>query len=495
MPAPRSITSDAQIGAEGLYIRSERPPSSVEGVQVNTVGIAGRTVRGPVGRAVEITSGQRFLDVFGGRDHGGGGAIIGEIWKALLGLPFGKLVVCRAAAAAAATAEADFLATATPIINVAASSPGLWGADLEVSVEAATDGDANHFNLRVDYLGKSVVYPNLDVTAGQDNLAQVIGDDDANLVVVTKLADGRPDNVADQALDDTAGADGTLADADFTAANGPIDILANRKDVGIVLVAGQSTAAVKTSLNGKAAASPKKLFLCCPDASSTTKAAAVTEVATLRTTNGRMIYCFNHYKALDPETATLIVKEPHAVMASILSQTDADVHPGADSTRDFTASVRGLSWDNLSELDYDDFRDAGICALEQHELGGFVFVSGVTTSLERREITERRMRDYIMSGISGRASADVKEPNTQARRTARSGAIGAWLSSLARSGRYVDLINGEPEFVYDTESLNTPESRATGLQKDLARVRLIAFGLFIVIHEEMGTTVRTTEGN
>jgi hypothetical protein len=493
MPAPRFITSDAQIGAEGLYIRSVAPPAVVGGVQNNIIGVTGRTVRGPAG-VVEINSPQRFIDVFGGRDYGSGGPIVGEIWKSLLNKPVGRLVVARAIASDAATAEADFVDGATPAINIAASSPGAWGNDIVVDIEAATDGDGDHFNLRVSYLGREVVYRNLDVTAGNDNLLQVIGDDDANLVEVTKLADGRPDDAAAASLTDTAGDDGTLVDADYTAGGGPLDLLSGFKGVGIVYVAGHSTAAVKAQLLVLADASPDRLFLVCPDTAAITQAAAETEVAGLRSALSRLVYCFNHPTTLDPETATLVTTEPHAWMASILSQTDADVHPGDDDSRQFTTGIRGLTFEGLQPGDYDSFREVGICAFERHQTGGHVFVSGVTTNLERPEITERRIRDFLISAMAQRTSGDVKKSNTQTRRDRRRADISGFLSGQARQGRYVDrLASGEPAFVYDTEVINSDEQRALGVQKDLARIRTIAFGLFIVLFEEVGATVQITE--
>ena len=52
-----------------VYIRELPPAPIVRGIQRNVVGIAGVCVRGPVDTPVEITSVQRFKDVFGAHAH------------------------------------------------------------------------------------------------------------------------------------------------------------------------------------------------------------------------------------------------------------------------------------------------------------------------------------------------------------------------------------------------------------------------------------------
>jgi hypothetical protein len=169
---------------EGLYVNERNPPGFIRGEDLGTVGFGGKCVRGPL-TPVEITSSGRFLEVFGGRDKtakGTGGARIGEVHAALLNKKFGKIVVRRVAAADASKAEHQFVdGVPANIMKVVASSVGSWGKDITAEVKAASDGDANHFNLEVTYQGKLTVYPNIDLHNGTDNSAQVIGSDDARL--------------------------------------------------------------------------------------------------------------------------------------------------------------------------------------------------------------------------------------------------------------------------------------------------------------------------
>src|SRR6478735_3441232 len=103
MPAPYFTTNDSDIGRlEGLYIKERKPPIAIQGVSRNRVAVAGATVRGPIGVAVEVGSVQRFLDIYGPRNKDNSGTITNMVWKFLLNKQFGGITVVRAAAAAAA---------------------------------------------------------------------------------------------------------------------------------------------------------------------------------------------------------------------------------------------------------------------------------------------------------------------------------------------------------------------------------------------------------
>lgn len=516
MPAPRFVTSDT-FGAPGVYIRERTPAPIVRGIQNNVVGIAGVCVRGPVDRGVVVTSEARFKEVFGARDYGAGGAFIGEVWKFLLNKPFGRLVVIRAAAAAAVKASFTLETAAggagTAVLRIDASSPGVWGNDVQFKVSAASNGVSTSFNLTLKYLGKVVTYQNLSITGTEDNTLTVLGDDDANLVTLTKLAGGRPVNNAaatdggdalgfvnlgETVVDfvSVAGAEGAIADTDFTAANRALSVLANYKGIGIAAVAGRSNSVIKAAILAKAAANNDRLFLVCPDASNTAQATAITELGTLR--DDRVVYCFNYPTTLDPDTATTITVEPHAWMAAILSQTDADVHPGVIDTKAMLAGITGLTFENLEAGDYDLLDEAGINALERHAQGGFLFVSGVTTDLtdNNAQIDGRRTKDFLISGIANRLEDDVKKPNTKTRRIRSRAAVVGFATDLAKQERFVAQLPGSTAPAIDIrndESVNSPGDIAIGIQRMLARIQTIPQGLVLVLDIEVGTTVQITE--
>lgn len=516
MPAPRFVTSD-NFGAPGLYFREITPPGAIGGTLNRALGIAGQCVRGPVGRVVEINSPGRFEEVYGARDYGSGGTLIGEVWKSLLNKPVGRQLIARVAAAAAVTASFDWETAAggggTAVLRIAATSPGLWGNDVQFKISAATNGVANAFNLTVKWGTRQKLYENLDITTTLDNTASVVGDDDGNLVVLTKLAAGRPVNTAAgvdgadsnafvnlgetvAAFTSVAGTEGSIADSDFTAANGPMEQLANYKGVGVVFVAGRSVAAIKTKLATLAAASNDRLFLACPDSSSVTLASAITEVGTLAR-HQRLVYCFNHVRTLDPQTAQLITTEPHAWMAAILNQTDADVHPGVTEGRAMLGGIAALTFENLAPGDYDSADAAGINALERGETGGFGWVSGVTTDLAgaQKQIVVRRQRDYLNSLCASVLQDSLYKPNTKSRRVADKSDLESALGGLAKQERYVALqSDGSPAVEVQNElDVNSQTDWDNNIHKTLVRAKLISHNLVMVLLVEIGTTVKFIE--
>jgi hypothetical protein len=375
MTAPFFTSNDQDVIAlEGLYIKERNPPAQVKGVTLNGIGVVGECVRGPVNQVVEITSQGRFREVFGARDKtadGSGGTLLGKVYQFLLNKPFGKLYVVRAAAAAAVKASFTLESVAggggTTRARIDAANPGTWGNTVGWKVSAATDGDATHWNLTIRYLGNDTVYKNVDTTAGNDNTSTVLGDDLANLVTVTKLSDGRPSNSAAStdgadadgftllgqtvaAYTSVAGTDGSIADTDFTGTGKGLELLAAYKGVSVVAIAERMSTALKDKVELLAAFAVDRDYLVGADDETVDVADAVTDAALQA--SDRIFYCYNHFYTRDPDTATEVLCRPESLMASILSQTAVDVHPGDFDNRKYAAGVTRLYSAALSRQDY-----------------------------------------------------------------------------------------------------------------------------------------------
>jgi hypothetical protein len=494
---------------ERVYVTELAGPGFVQGISRNTVAIAGACVRGPVDTPVVITSKARFLEVFGGRDKtadGTGGTYLGEIHKALLGKPFGRLVCVRACAAAAVAAsftlETAANGSGTAVLKVDASSPGTWGNDVKVKVEAATDGDATHFNLRVSYLGQTKLYENLDITTGQDNTLNVIGDDEANWIVLTKLASGTPLTAAMSGLDSdgyinlgetvasftsVAGTDGTIADTDYTATGRAIDQIAAYPGVALALVAERAGSTINGAIITAAATATDRMFAIWSGNHADEATDVISDVAGL-TASDRVVYCFNSPYMLDPQTGAQIQVPPHHAMASCFSQTAVNQHVGSNRTKAYNAGIKGLTYETLTGDDYKDLRAAGICALERTAGGnpGFVFVSGVTTDLtsQRSQIARRREVDYLQLSMSEALQDFVKEENTEDVQAEIGGEVVAFLSGFKRAKQIVKDFSVEqgPE-------VNTEEARAQGVEVIQTNVKLYGHILGLVLRTNMGTGV------
>lgn len=477
---------------EGVYVNELVPPAAILGINLNGVVVVGKTIRGPVNTPVQISSPQRLISVFGGRDLGSGGAIANDVWTSFLNKSFGSnTYVIRAAAAAAVAASGS---TSDGYLDIDASSVGVWGNAVSFEVENATDGESDHFNLVItDYTGATLTYINLDITSGNDNTATVVGDDAANPVVLTKASSGRPPNQGPTLL--TGGSDGSIADSDFTAQNGPLETAATMEGVGAVLIAQRSSAALKAKQDTLAGLSSDRMFLINTDTYTTSQASAITDVASYR--SDRVAYGFNTPWTLDPTTAVQIQTQPADWLASILSQTDVSVNPAsATDTKRLLQGITKLT-SSLSRSDKIALKNAGIIALESNN-GSFNFVSGVSTYLPdgtgKEQIDRRRETDYIQLSIANALEPFVKQKATDARRQL----IVSSITAFCRAAQALGIIAEDsdqtgPGFLVDNKTLNTPESRGMGLENILLKVRLLNDLNYIVLTTSIGTQVTVSQ--
>jgi hypothetical protein len=473
----------------GLYISERNPTAFIRGADLSTVAFATRTLRGPT-TPLEITSVARFLEVYGGRDYGDGGALINQGWAALANKPFGTIVVRRVAAAAAGLATLNFADGVTDVLKVDASSVGLWGIDVEAEVDDPTDGDADHFNLIITYRGRTVTYQNLDISAtGVDNLAVTVGDDEARYVTLTKLANGRPDNAGPTAL--AGGTEGALAVGDYTAGMNEIAVYPG---VAVCLTPEASAGSAST-FNGNlvtlAATVADRMFLTWSQIHSQSVATEITNIgAQITTRSDRIVWCYNSAYTIDPDTETEFQQGPHVWMASILSQNDVDVHPGAIDAAKQTAGIKRMTNTALSRPDLISLRDAGISTLERvsdrrNRSSMFLFRDAVTTDLTdgKTEITRRRMADFLQLSASDRLRAFVKAKGTRVNRAMMAAEISTFSQGLMDSERIVE------NFSVEQDSVNTKAQRAQGLEKLLWSVELIKHMLYVVLETDIGTGV------
>lgn len=475
---------------EGLYISERNPPGFITGVDLSTVCFVGGCVRGPTNQVVTCTSPGQFLSIFGKRLRPGasGGASVGKVWEALLNKRFGSSIKVRRVAAAAAALATRSLSNAVPtaIVRVDATSVGAWGNDVSVAVVDATDANANHFNLVVTYDGVTTTYQNLDTTAGNDNTAAVLGDSLSNAVVLTKLADGRPVNSTAAAL--SSGADGTIAASDFQT---PLGEAAVEPGVGVVLIPQLyvTAATVNGYIVTLAPNVSDRIFLTWSSDHGNTPSDEVTDIgAQITTRSDRIVWCYNSPWTLDPELGIDIQTPPHVWMASILSQTDVDIHPGSEECLPFLVGIRRVTQTNLQRGDLINLRNAGISTIERQP-DGFQFRSGVTTSLTsgKTEITRRRMTDFLQLSAASRLRSYVKRKNTQTVRDQMIGELAAFSEQLRQAERVI------AEFQLIGEEVNNPTDRGQGLERILWRVRLIGHILHLVLETEIGTGVTITE--
>ena len=479
---------------EGLYINKLSPDKAITGVSLNRVGFATACVRGPL--VPQTIPAEQFSAYYGGRDYGSGGAIIGKGWSAIQNKKWGNITVCRAAASDAATAS-HVLATATPttIATLYANNCGAWGNGVTADVADATDGVSTHWNLTIHYLGASKTYQNLNTTAGNDNLADVLGNSINNLVSLVKNADGRPANATGIAL--AGGTEGTIAASDYVKA---LNLIAAFPGVACCLVPETAVDANNSAINARLVAlaplNPDRVFLAWAGKTNVYTDEITQKAAQITTSSKNLQWCYNEGSELDPSNANTVWTPPHVLKAAILSQTDVSIHAGDEDNLGLTASVTGVRYESLDRDTLILLKQAGISTLQKCE-GGFRFGSDVdttATATNDSQFPDERASQYLIQSVADACRHDVRKKATKSRKRSMVTKITDFLAADQKAEHVVDATDPDlgPGFIVDDKSTNSAFTKARHEHHILWRVRLIDHLLYLVFDTDIrtGMTIR-----
>lgn len=494
-----SNTASDWTALPGLYISERNTPGAFVGRLRNSVGVCGECVRGPVNTAVSITDAAYFKSVFGERDQGGpvsdgSATITGKVWQSLLNKKFGEVIVVRVAASDAVAASKTLTSTG-PVTNitVTAKNVGTWGNNMTVAVEAASDGVSTSRDIVIAYLGASYRIKNVSVNSTDDNttaaVAAVWPDPYQQLVTLTKGTAGTPDVAAAASL--TSGAQGTIADSDFTTATtGGMAILAAYAGLRAVWIAERDhSTTLQDTWETLAASAYDRLMLMGPSGSSTSSTDAITNAASYR--YKRIWYGFNHPLTTDPTTGLNITVRPESFMASYIAQTDVDVHPISGKASEAALfGVKALTNTAISRASHILLKNAGITAIDFDQNGIAHFASGVTTSLTagEEEVVQRRMRDQLQLDLADLCAPFVGEKNSTSNRSLILSQIGDYLANKKANESIVSDY-AAPAFI------STTAEEAAGLAKILVRVKTFSHWIYLVIDTAIGPNVSIEESD
>jgi hypothetical protein len=153
-----------------------------------------------------------------------------------------------------------------------------------------------------------------------------------------------------------------------------------------------------------------------------------------------------------------------------------------------TSFQRGVS--GLNMTNYILMRKMGIAAIRfDRTVGGFIFQSGVTSSLTsgQKNINRRRMADMLEDSCAERLNQFAKQPLTQQLKDSAVGEMDAYLSGLkSENNPAAQRIN---DYLIDDVSGNTPNLEAAGIFMIIMKVRTLATADFIVLQAEVGEGV------
>ena len=449
-------------------------------MDLDIVGMATKTVRGP-STPTFITQPSQFAAVYGGRSITPGGAVYSEGWRALQAGPFGTVCFRRVIAGDAALATL----TLSAIVRVDATSLGVWGNNVKVAVEAATDGNANHFNLRVSENGQRGRLPEPQHLHRQRRQPR----------------DGhrrRPEQPGrgHQARQRPAGerrADLPRRRLRWRPRRRRLHRrdhpeLAGTEGVGVVLIpeAPPTPATVNAAIVALVAEVYDRVFLTWSGVHGQSAATEISQKnAQITTPSGRLSWEYNSAKVLDPETSTKMDVAPHVVMASILSQNDIDVHPGAAQTRKQTARLLEVHNNGLGRGDLILLRQAGISTLRYRRKKGFSFKDALMT--DGSELVDRRSQDFLQLGGANFLDGFLYEKNTEERRAIMGAGLEVYSEKLKKAGRIVE------EYRVSND-ITSKLQRGQGMELIQWEVRLLGHILFLVFLTNISTSTIIATG-
>lgn len=428
------LSSTSAATRHAVYAIERNPPASVRASGASTAAIVEQFPWGPEG-VYTIESVRDFIEKFapGGMTRTGSGymAVIGKAWPVL------KVVRVLGTTAAAASVILD-ASGAVDCVNVALKYKGVAGNSATWTVAAATDGDANHFNLTVTITSASGttqdIFENLNYSgAGADSTPSFTS---TKLVgSISKVAAGRPVNGTGSF---TGGSDGTVASTDYVGTQGAADrgaaLLEADKAVDVFFTGdpGNSLrAAVNAGLKAHADYMTDRIAVINGN-SGLTGSAARTDVASYRSL--RVVYVDVWANQRDDVDGTVRLVPPAPFFASVAVNLSPSTSPAWKSSEVQRLLGSIVSLENARGEGAYQNELAGISTLQREDNGGFSFECAVNTNRPNNPATgtykRTRMAHYIAKAVVGSLREYVDSPNVAFNQQDEVNAVDDFLGTL-----------------------------------------------------------------
>ena len=197
-------------------------------------------------------------------------------------------------------------------------------------------------------------------------------------------------------------------------------------------------------------------------------------------------------------TDGVIDVSPVGHCASTLSQLPPERNPGeySDITASALSTVLGFQTaaPTLSVNDYILLKSSGVMSLRNDRTTGFVWQSGITSSLTagRKTVARRRMADFIQDSVGERLNIYAKQLLTQDLKDTIYQEVDGFLAGLES----VDQPARQriSRYSVDPTSGNTDALEAAGVYVIVAKVRTLASADDIVFNTQIGESVVVSDG-
>lgn len=467
---------------DGIILNENAPASRVAGVAANVAVLVGTAQRGP-SVLTEITGINMMHETFGKSKTNG-------LNKVMKNKTFGRLKFIRVVAANADVASVAFDDGASEdpvsIIEFEARSPGAFGNNLKVKIEAGTVQGKKYTitDLNPDAEIPTEVFDNVLITEAAVKMLK------AKLVKASVLSTvSEPANEVATSL--VGGTDGVVANTDYEAAIAKAGVTGAGNLLFLDEYNGTRNGYLKTH-----AAEFRDKMVVVEGSLDDEYDDAITAVANLRDTEGRIIYAFN--PAITVVDGDEVEQLAAWWIASAFTQCPAHVDLAYKDNAKYMAGITRLKY-QLTPAQFKLLNKAGICSLEFDPDIGHKVKSAVVTQVLNTElvtILRRRMTDFLQDSLAKYLKNYANGVNSKQNRKDCNAGIVLWDDQLIASGVLPgdsEMTDGAKARLIDTESQNDNESVGQGFFKIVYKRRIFSSMRFIVLMAEIGTGVVVVE--
>ncbi len=434
------VTSTSAAIGHGVFGIERQPPAVIQATGAQVAAIVDQFPWGPDQSVYTVLDRSDFLNKFApaGMSRTGGG------YMAISGKAYPVLKVVRVLGTGVAASAAINKTGPTLLFTVTLKYKGTAGNSVVCTTSAASDGDANHFNLTVSVTGASgtTVDKIENINLSAVGTVSTFADAFTNTYLIGGITISTTGVPILGSTTCSSGSDGTVDSTAYVGVQGSGDkgIAKLETDTAIDFVftgdpGNTLRAAVNAGLSAHADYMTDRMAFINGD-SGLTLAAVQTDVANYRSL--RVCYQDNWaYQRDDVDgTQRLVGPAPFAVsVASNLSPSTSFSWKSTEAQRFMSAIVsletsRGPTGAYTNEL-------AGINTLQQEALGGFTFESAVVTAAPttptKKKYKRTRMTHYIAKSIVQSLRSYTDSPNVPANQQDEVNAVDNFLSGLKRN--------------------------------------------------------------
>jgi phage tail sheath protein FI len=438
---PVFVSSTSAATRPGVYAIEQAPPSVIAPTGSATAALIDQLPWGPSQSLYTTSSFRDFIDTFApaGFSHTGSG-YLAAIKKAF---PVFKVVrVLDPVGQAKATCAINKTGP-TLMLTLTAKYYGVSGNSLTATISAASDGNANHFNLAVTVTGATGTTTDLIQNLNYSGVGADSNPDLSQALLIGSIVKNSAGTPIVGTTSFTGGLDGTITAAHYVGTQGAPDngvsLCENDNLIDAVFTGDPGNsfrAVVNAGLQAHADFKTDRVAYIAGN-SGQTAAAAQADVASYRSL--RTVYVDPWCKISDDTTGAtqLVPAAPFAASVACRLAPSTDIGWRDPKVIAMLSGVLDVEIDRGGSAAANTA--AGITTLIKQDGGGFAFESGVVTYApldpSRKLLTRTRMGHYIARSETASLKSRVNAPNVAFNWQDEVNAVQTFLNQLVANGQ------------------------------------------------------------